>query len=108
VFTGLPEGGGAAVLRELRSMRAVLDAQAAEGGKFTIQLPPGSATDIVQDAVVRPLNTKMGESCFALGGATATEVTVSLSPSCAGAQMKTKLDAGAPAGWKFTPPRTTT
>jgi serine/threonine-protein kinase len=107
-FTGLPEGGGASMLRELRSLRAVLDAQPGEGGKFTVQLAPGSATDIVQDAVLRPLNAKMGESCFALGGATATEVTVTLAPNCASPQMRTKLESGAPAGWKFTPPRTTT
>jgi hypothetical protein len=68
-----------------------------------VQLPPGSASDIVQDAVVRPLNAKMGEACFALGGATAGEVNVSLAPGCANAQMRTKLESGAPAGWKFTP-----
>ncbi|MEJ6024369.1 serine/threonine-protein kinase [Ramlibacter sp. PS4R-6] len=107
VFTGLPEGGSGALLRELRSLRTVLDAQAAEGGRFTLQLPPGSATDIVQDAVLRPLNAKMGEACFALGGATATEVNVTLSGACASPQMKTKLDSGAPAGWKFTAPKTT-
>jgi serine/threonine-protein kinase len=108
IFTGLPEGGGASVLRELRSMRAVLDAQPAEGGRFAVQLPPGSTSDIVQDAVLRLLNAKMGESCFSLAGATASEVNVSVAPNCAGAQMRTKLESGAPAGWKFTPARKTT
>src|SRR5206468_1192056 len=85
VFTGLPEGGAASVMRELRSMRAVLDAQPLESGKFQVQLPPGSAPDIVQDAVVRPLNAKVGEGCFALAGASASEVTVSVTPACANA-----------------------
>lgn len=108
LFTGLPEGGTATVLRELRSMRAVLDAQPAEGGRFAVQLPPGSATEIVQDAVLRPLNAKMGEPCFALAGASAGEVSVALAPACANPQMRSKLESGAPAGWKFTPPKTST
>jgi len=107
VFTGLPAGGSDAVLRELRSMRLVLDAQPAGTEKFQIQLPPGNVTDIVQDAVLRPLNAKMGEACFTLGGATAAEVSVTLTGNCANPQMKAKLDSGAPAGWKFTPAKTT-
>jgi serine/threonine-protein kinase len=102
MFTGLPEGTGPLLLRELRGLRAVLDAQG-EGGKFQVELPPGNAPDIVQDAVLRPLNAKMGQSCFALAGATASEVNVSYDASCANAQMRTKLESDAPAGWKFTP-----
>jgi hypothetical protein len=106
-FTGLPEGGAPLMLRELRSLRAVLDAQAGDAGKFQLQLPPGSAPDIVQETVVRALNAKMGEACFALGATNGTEVSVTLAPNCANAQMKTKLESGAPAGWKFSPPKTT-
>jgi hypothetical protein len=108
VFTGLPEGAAPLVLRELRGLRVVLDAQSLDGGRFQVQLPPGTATDMVQEAVLRPLNAKMGEACFALGGATASEVTVSLAPACANPQMRAKLESGAPAGWKFTPVKTTT
>jgi serine/threonine-protein kinase len=108
VFTGLPEGGAAPMLRELRSLRAVLDAQGGDAGRFQLQLPSGSAPDIVNDAVVRPLNAKMGEACFALGGTNGSEVSVNLAPTCANPQMKAKLESGAPAGWKFTPPKTTT
>jgi serine/threonine-protein kinase len=106
VFTGLPEGGAALVLRELRSMRAVLDAQGGDGGRFQLELPPGSAPDIVQDAILRPLNAKMGTTCFALAATNGSEVGVSLAAECANA--KAKLESGAPAGWKFTPPKTTT
>jgi serine/threonine-protein kinase len=107
-FTGLPDGASPFMLRELRGLRAVLDAQAASDGKFQVELPPGSAPDIVQDAILRPLNTKMGQSCFTLGGATGTEVNVRYDTACASTQMKTKLESGAPAGWKFTPVRATT
>ena len=102
MFTGLPEGTGPLLLRELRSLRAVLDAQG-EGGKFQVELAPGNAPDIVQDAVLRPLNAKMGQPCFALAGATASEVKVSYDAACASAPMKAKLESGAPAGWRFTP-----
>jgi hypothetical protein len=106
-FTGLPEGGDALMLRELRGLRGVLDAQPApQPGHFQVQLPDGSAPDIVQDAVLRPLNGKMGANCFALGGATAAEVTVTYAATCATPQMRTKLESGAPAGWKFTPAKT--
>jgi hypothetical protein len=106
-FTGLPEGGDALMLRELRGMRGVLDAQAtAQPGHFQVQLAGGNAPDIIQDAVLRPMNGKMGASCFALGGATATEVTVTYAATCATPQMRTKLESGAPAGWKFTPAKT--
>jgi len=104
VFTGLPEAGGVLMLRELRGMRAVLDAQlVADPGRFQLQLPQGSATDIVQDAIVRPLNAKMGRDCFSLAGAAGAEVTIAYEPACATPEMRTRLETGAPAGWQPVP-----
>jgi eukaryotic-like serine/threonine-protein kinase len=100
LFTGLPEDGSALLLRELRGMRAVLDAQAAPGaGRFQVQLAEGSAPDLVQDAIVRPLNTKLGLDCFALAGTAGSDVTIAYSTACATPQMRTKLESGPPAGW---------
>ncbi|MDB5872581.1 MAG: hypothetical protein JWQ07_2023 [Ramlibacter sp.] len=104
VFTGLPETGTPSMLRELRGMRPVLDAQLLpQPGRFQLQLPEGSAPDIVQDAIVRPLNAKLGMDCFALAGAAGAEVTISYAAACATPQMRAKLEAGPPAGWKFAP-----
>ena len=104
IVTGLPEGGSPLVLRELRGMRAVLDAQQlSEPGRFQLQLPEGSVTDQVQEAVVGPLNAKLGATCFSLAGAAGAEVTVAYSPTCATPQIRSKLEGGPPAGWKFTP-----
>jgi serine/threonine-protein kinase len=103
MFTGLPESGGEPMLRELRGMRPVLDAQLMGPGKFQLQVPEGSLPDIVQDAVVRPLNAKLGMDCFALAGTTGSEVTIGYASACATPQMRTKLEGGPPAGWKFTP-----
>jgi hypothetical protein len=103
-FTGLPEQGGALMLRELRGMRPVLDAQLlAEPGKFQLQLPEGSLPDIVQEAVVRPLNTKLGMDCFSLAGTNGAEVTIAYGANCANSQMRTKLEAGPPAGRPLPP-----
>jgi eukaryotic-like serine/threonine-protein kinase len=100
MFTGLPEGGSGLLLRELRGMRAVLDAQAAqEAGRFQVQLAEGSAPDLVQDAIVRPLNAKLGLDCFALAGTAGSDVTIAYSATCATPQMRTKLESGPPAGW---------
>lgn len=99
VFTGLPEAGSQLMLRELRGLRPVLDAQIiAEPGRFELQLPEGSVTDIVQESIVRPLNVKLGSECFGLAGASGTEVTIAYAAACATPQMRTKLEIGAPAG----------
>jgi eukaryotic-like serine/threonine-protein kinase len=105
VFTGLPEAGSQLMLRELRGMRPVLDAQLmGEPGRFQVQLPEGNATDIVQEAIVRPLNTKLGQNCFVMAGANGAEVTIAYAPACATPQMRAKLETGAPAGSRLVPP----
>jgi serine/threonine-protein kinase len=97
---GLPDTASAQfVLRELRGIRQVLDAQlAADSGTFQLQLPEGSATDIVQDAIVNPLNAKVGRPCFALAGASGAEVKVNFSAACADAAVRAKLETAPPAG----------
>ena len=104
IITGLPAADSPLMLRELRGMRSVLDAQALpEPGRFQLQLAEGSATDIVQDAVLRPLNTKLGQQCLALAGASGSDVMVAYAPGCATPQMRTRLESGPPAGWPATP-----
>ncbi|MEO8656546.1 MAG: hypothetical protein ABI409_20665, partial [Ramlibacter sp.] len=103
-ITGLPDSAGPLMLRELRGMLAVLDAQLiADPGRFQVQLPAGSAPDIVQEAIVRPLNAKLGLDCFALAGAAGAEVTIAYAASCATPEMRTKMEAGPPAGSRLLP-----
>ena len=99
-ITGLPDAGSARLLlRELRGIRQVLDVQLmADSGKFQLQLPEGSATDIIQEAVVKPLNAKLGQNCFALAGASSADVNVSFSGACAEAVVRAKLETIPPAG----------
>jgi serine/threonine-protein kinase len=100
-IAGLPDAASARLLlRELRGIRPVLDAQlVADSGRFQLRLAEGSAaTDIVQDAVLRPLNTKLGQNCFALAGATSGVINVSFSSGCAEAAIRAKLETAPPAG----------
>jgi eukaryotic-like serine/threonine-protein kinase len=66
-------------------------------------LPEGSTLDIVQEAIVRPLNAKLGTDCFSLAGASANEVTIAYAATCATPQMRTRLETGAPAGSHLIP-----
>jgi eukaryotic-like serine/threonine-protein kinase len=70
--TGLPAGDiGATIahslLREFRSVRRVLDVRPLAGGRFELRLPEGNAADLIQDAVLEPLNAKLGRSLLPAG-----------------------------------------
>jgi len=104
--TGLPDAASARLLlKELRGIRAVLDAQLApDTGRYQLRLPEGSAaTDIVQDAVLKPLNAKLGQSCFTLGGTSGAVIEVNFSSACAEAAIRAKLETVPPAGLLVAP-----
>jgi serine/threonine-protein kinase len=98
--TGLPDTHTAhLLLRELLGVRQVLDVQLmSEDGKFQLQLADGNAADVLQEAVIRTLNAKLGKNCFALAGAAANEVSMSFSSTCADASLRGKLEDAPPAG----------
>jgi serine/threonine-protein kinase len=100
VISGLPDTQSAGqLLRELRGFRQVLDAHlVADSGTYQLQLAEGNASDLILDGVLKPLNTKLGQNCFALAGSTGAEVNVSFSAACADAAVRAKLDTLPPAG----------
>lgn len=102
---GLPNAQSAkSLLRELRGFRHVLDAQLlADTGKYQLQLAEGSASTVMQDVILKALNTKLGQSCFALTDVTATEVNANFSAPCAVAAIHDKLETVAPAGLMHAP-----
>lgn len=104
-IAGLPDAESAKlVLRELRGFRQVLDAQAAtDNGKYQLQLPDGNASDLINDSVLKPLNAKLGQDCFALAGASGPEVNVSFSASCAEAAVRSKFSSQPLAGLQAAP-----
>ena len=99
-IAGLPDAASAKLmLRELRGFRQVLDAQlVGDAGKYQLQLADGNASDLINDGVLKPLNAKLGQNCFALAGSTGAEVNVSFSTACADAAVRAKLDTLPPAG----------
>ena len=87
------------VLRELRSIRQVLDVQwLPDSGQFQLQLAEGSASDIIEEAVFKPLNTKLGQACFSLAGSSGSEVKATFASACATGTARAKLESAPPAG----------
>ena len=98
--SGLPDAQSAkSLLRELRGFRQVLDAQLlSDTGNFQLQLAEGNASGVLQDVILKSLNSKLGQSCFALSDVTAAAVNASFAPVCAEAAIRGKLESLAPAG----------
>jgi eukaryotic-like serine/threonine-protein kinase len=87
------------VLRELRGIRQVLDVQwLADSGKFQLQLADGSASDIIEEAIFKPLNTKLGQACFSLAGSSGSDVNATFASACAAGAARGKLETVPPAG----------
>jgi serine/threonine protein kinase len=102
-IVGLPDAQSAALLlRELRGFRQVLDAQLVAGsgdsGKYQLQLAEGNPSDLIGEALLKPLNHKLGLNCFSLAGAAGSEVRVNFSSTCAEAAVRGKLSNLPPAG----------
>ena len=77
----------------------MLDAQLlADTGKYQLQLAEGSASSILQDVILKSLNTKLGQTCFSLADVTAAEINASFAAACAQAAVRSKLETVAPAG----------
>ena len=83
-ITGLPDAAsGQWLLRELRSLRAVLDAQpGADVGAYQLRMAEGNATDLLSESVLKPLNAKLGQNCLSLAGATGNAVQVAFASAC--------------------------
>jgi eukaryotic-like serine/threonine-protein kinase len=87
------------VLRELRGIRQVLDVQwLADSGQFQLQLADGSASDIIEEAIFKPLNTKLGQTCFSLAGSNGSDVNATFASACAAGAARGKLETVPPAG----------
>lgn len=94
-ITGLPEASAPALLRELRSLRPVLDAQpGAQPGQYALLLAPGDASAVLLEALAKPLNVRLGGQCFALAGSAGAEVALSFAAACNDPNVKARLDAG--------------
>jgi eukaryotic-like serine/threonine-protein kinase len=98
--TGLPDAATAGVLlRELRGVRQVLDVQlVADSGRYRLVLSENSPPDVVQEAIVKPLNAKLGRPCFTVSGTGDNQVSLAFSSACADAASRVRLETTPPAG----------
>jgi len=99
-ITGLPDAAsGQWLLRELRSLRAVLDAQpGADTGAYLLRMADGNATDLLNDSVIKPLNAKLGQNCLGLAGAAGNAVQMAFAPACSADAAQGKWARLPPAG----------
>ncbi|MCU0805539.1 MAG: serine/threonine protein kinase [Burkholderiales bacterium] len=93
--------------RELIGLGVVLSSSPRAGSSprtFDLVLAGGaSPTELVAGGIVKPLNTKLGTACFALGPVAGDEVTITLAPTC-DKSVLSRLETAPPAGLYTAPP----
>jgi eukaryotic-like serine/threonine-protein kinase len=104
--SGLPDAETTRLFaRELQSVRQILDVKMiSDNGKFELQLAEGSASDLIDNALIKPLNTKLGQSCFSIGAVSESDVNVTFAKNCASPATRTKMESAPPAGVLNAPP----
>jgi|APFre7841882724_1041349.scaffolds.fasta_scaffold01096_7 serine/threonine-protein kinase len=107
--TGLDDDRAAALfVRELIGLAPVLSVAPRAGGSprvYDLVIAGGSPLqDVVANGLLKPLNAKLGEPCFALGASAGDEVGVMLAPKCADPAVLGRFETAPPAGLYGAPP----
>jgi hypothetical protein len=102
---GLPNAQSAhLLLHQLQGIREIVDTRLlADSGRYQLQLPEGSHSELLQQAFIKPLNAKLGQDCFALASSSQTEININFASSCKA--MQGKLESTPPAGLQQSTPR---
>jgi hypothetical protein len=58
----------------------------------------------VANGILKPLNAKLGQACFALGAVNGAQVAVAFDPRCAEASVLNSLETNPPASLYGAPP----
>jgi serine/threonine-protein kinase len=106
---GLPDKGvEAAIARELIGLQAVINVGRRAGAPavYDLQLAGGNGplTDLVAAAVLKPLNAKLGQTCFSLGATSGEQVAVTFEAACSDKVVLGRLDTNPPASLYAAPP----
>ena len=106
---GMPDAASEETLaRELVGLPEVIAAAPRSPAKprvYDLQIAgTGIPAELVANAVLKPLNAKLGESCFALGSSNGAQVSVTFEQRCAVASILDKLETNPPAGLYGAPP----
>ena len=106
---GMPDTASEELLaRELIGLPEVIAAAPRSPSKpriYDLQIAgTGAPAELVATGIVKPLNAKLGESCFALGSASGAQVSLVFDQPCAVASILNKLETNPPAGLYGAPP----
>jgi len=108
VVEGMPNTPDDVMLRELVSLPAVITATARQSGNprvYDLQLAgSGAEGDLVAAGILKALNAKLGQPCFALGQIAGEQVNVTFDKSCSDASVVSRFDTNPPAGLYGAPP----
>ncbi len=106
---GMPDAASEDLLaRELVGLPEVISATPrppARPRAYDLQLAgTGAPSDLVANGVLKPLNAKLGQPCFVLGGVSGDQVSVVFDKRCADASVLNRLETNPPAGLYGAPP----
>ena len=109
LVSGMPSAASEDLLaRELVGLPGVIAASprpAAKPRAYDLQLAgSGAPGDLVANRVLKPLNAKLGQACFALGAVDGAQVSVAFDARCADASVLNKLETNPPASLYGAPP----
>ncbi|HEY1459077.1 MAG TPA: serine/threonine-protein kinase [Casimicrobiaceae bacterium] len=99
---GLPPTAAENFARELIGLPDVISVAPGAAGiadSYELQLAgTGAAADLVQAGVLAPLNAKLGQRCFSLGGSSVDQVGVVFDKRCTDAAVLQRFETYPPAG----------
>jgi serine/threonine-protein kinase len=99
---GLPDAAEDLLARELLGLPEVIAVTPRPPAKprvYDLQLGgTGAPSDLVANGVLKPLNAKLGQACFALGAISGNQVSVMFDKRCADASVLNRLETNPPAG----------
>ncbi|HEV8258903.1 MAG TPA: serine/threonine protein kinase, partial [Casimicrobiaceae bacterium] len=106
---GMPDAASEDLLaRELVGLPeviAVVPRSPAKPRVYDLQLAgTGAPSELVANGVLKPLNAKLGQACFVLGGVSGDQVSVVFDKRCADAAVLNRLETNPPAGLYGAPP----
>jgi len=98
-FSGLPPNIAGAVLAAVNASLAVLNASAVAQDRGDVLIDTelsgaaDSASNLVQQAILAPLNRRSGATCFTLAGADAPEIHILFDAACKSAATLNRLES---------------
>jgi hypothetical protein len=70
---------------------------------YDVDLPADSGSETIMRDIVRPLNAKLGDACFAVGASTPSRVEIAFDARCAQG-LRERLESTPPAALYDAPP----